>query len=138
MTNIQKMPLELHPTKRINTISKDGKDPEVFILQPRVKAELTMRELCYRINQSCSLTEADVLACISQLNHQVWEALQQGYKVNLGDLGSFKMAVQSASKPQPSDLTKTDVRKFKINYQPSKRLKHQLKNGLDMKIVYKK
>ncbi|MBZ9651007.1 HU family DNA-binding protein [Psychroflexus montanilacus] len=132
------MPLKLHPSRRINSITKDGTNPEVYILQTKVKAELSMQELCYRINQSCSLTEADVLACISQLNHQVWDALQQGYKVNLGDLGSFKMAVQSASKPQPSDLKKSDIQKLKINYQPSKRLKKQLRGGMEMKIVYKK
>lgn len=132
------MPLELHPSKRINSISKDSKDPVVYILQTKVKAELSLEDLCYRINQSCTLTEADVMACISQLNHQIWDALQQGYKVNLGHLGSFKMAVQSTSKPLPSDLRKSDVQKLKINYQPSQRLKQQLRSGVELKIVHKK
>jgi len=129
------MALELHPSKRINSITKDVRKPVVYILQTKVKAEMSLEDLCERINQFCSLTEADVMACISQLNFQVWYALQQGYKVNLGDLGSFKMAVQSASKPKAAALRKSDVQKFKINYQPSKRLKRQLKSGVEMKIV---
>ena len=58
-----------------------------------MRGEVNLKQICKRISDSCTLTEADVMACISQLNFQVMDLVAQGYKVDLDDLGSLSKLV---------------------------------------------
>lgn len=113
-------------TKRANGINKTHQ--HVYHLKPIITNTLDMDTLATRISDSCSLTHADVVACLSALNKQVTEALKQGNKVDLGWLGSLKIGLETQAQTTPEACSKQDIKRVKINYQPSKQIKKDLKN----------
>lgn len=127
--------IQAFPSRRKNNIGASEEDNNVYILQSHMRGEVNLKQICKRISDSCTLTEADVMACISQLNFQVMDLVAQGYKVDLDDLGSFKIGLRSDSKSVPNALKKSDIKSFKLNYQASKAMKRKLKAGFDVKII---
>ena len=61
--------------------------------------------------------------------------LKEGKIVDLGDVGKFKMGFKGTAEATPEALSvKRNIEKFHINYQPSIKLKRELKGHID---VYK-
>lgn len=52
----------------------------------------------------------------------------------MGDVGKFKMGFKGTAATKPALLRVKNIQKFHINYQPSLKLKRQLKGQID---VYK-
>ncbi|MFN2261455.1 MAG: hypothetical protein ABR595_05275 [Psychroflexus sp.] len=127
--------IQAFPSRRKNNIGSATQDNDVYILQSHMRGKVDLKHICKRISDSCTLTEADVMACISQLNFQVMDLVAQGYKVDLDDLGSFKIGLRSDSKSAPNALKKSDIKSFRLNYQASKNMKRKLKAGFDVKII---
>lgn len=119
-------------SKRANGINNTPK--HVYHIKPIVEHTVTMDELATRISDSCSLTHADVVACLSALNKQVVTSLKEGHKVDLMWLGNFKMALETQAHATPTACSKTDIKRVKINYQPSKHIKKQLQDFTDFVI----
>ena len=120
------------------TISKRGKglssQASHYHLKPIYDSTVTMDELAIRISKACSLTPADVVACLSALNSEIRYQLQNGQKVELGWLGSFKIATETTAHASPEQCSKKDIRRVKVNYQPTKEFKRYLSNTTDFKI----
>mgnify|MGYP002712976039 CR=1 FL=1 len=113
-------------SKRSNNINSDAEP--VYHLKPIVNNTITMDALAKRISDSCTLTHADVVACLNALNHELLRALLDGDKVDMAWLGTFKVALETQSQTAPEQCSKTDVKKIKVNYQPSKPLKTHLQS----------
>ncbi len=120
------------------TISKRGKglsnQASHYHLKPIYDSTVTMDELAVRISKACTLTPADVVACLSALNSEIRYQLQNGQKVELGWLGSFKIATETKAHANPEQCSKKDIRRVKVNYQPTKEFKRYLSNTTDFKI----
>ncbi|WP_445749246.1 HU family DNA-binding protein [Polaribacter sp.] len=57
--------------------------------------------------------------------------LQQGKIVELDAIDTFKMGFQCEAATDPSQLkSPQSIKKFHINYQPTKKIKRLLKNGV--------
>jgi len=119
-------------SKRTNGINKTPK--HVYHLKPIINKTVDIDELATRISNSCSLTHADVVACISALNKEVIEALKAGNKVDLMWLGSFKIALETQSQISAQSCSKSDIKRVKVNYQPSKQIKKELHAFSNFKI----
>ncbi len=120
------------------TISKRGKglssQASHYHLKPIYDSTVTMDELAIRISKACTLTPADVVACLSALNSEIRYQLQNGNKVEIGWLGSFKIAAETTAHPHPELCSKKDIKHIKVNYQPTKEFKRYLSNTTDFKI----
>lgn len=100
----------------------------VYHLKPVVNDTVDMFELSQRISNKCSLTEADVVACLNALNHELMRALLDGDKVDMAWMGTFKIALQTKAQIEPRLCSKNDIKRFTVNYQPSAILKKKLQS----------
>ena len=126
------MALQYRITKRTNSIQ--NKTPQ-YILQAISKGIIDLEQLSADISNECSLHQVDVQAVLIALGIKLNFYLTDGYAVDLGDVGKFKMGLQSIAAETPEVLTpKKNIKKFTINYQPSRKLKRMLKAGVP---VYK-
>lgn len=57
---------------------------------------MTLAQIVKRIEKRSTVSSADVKAVLDALQYEVIDALQNGNTVRLGDLGSFRLTIQSA------------------------------------------
>ncbi|WP_439128236.1 DNA-binding protein [Polaribacter sp.] len=126
------MALQYRITKRNNSLQNNT--PQ-YIIQAISKGTIDLEKLSTDISNECSLHQVDVKAVLIALGIKMDFYLQNGYTIDMGDVGKFKMGLQSVAAPSPEELSaKKNIKKFNINYQPSRKLKKMLKAGVQ---VYK-
>lgn len=121
------MSIKCRITKRANGIGQTPK--HLYHLKSIIKDSVDVDDISKRISTNCSLTHADVVACLSALNEELLYLLQQGHKVDLSWLGTFKISLMTESQASPDDCGVDDIRQVKVNYQPSKAMKKALQNS---------
>lgn len=60
-----------------------------------VSSKVNLEKAAERIEQVCSMKKSDVYGYLIQLVEEMKRALQQGYKVKLGDLGYFHIVMRT-------------------------------------------
>ncbi len=126
------MALQYRINKRNNSIQNNT--PQ-YIIQAISKGTIDLEKLSADISNECSLHQVDVQAVLIALGIKMDFYLQDGYTIDMGDVGKFKMGLQSVAASTPAELSpKKNIKKFNINYQPSRKLKKMLKAGVQ---VYK-
>ena len=123
------MSLRYRITKRNNSIKNNT---EQYILQAVNTGTIDLDNISRLISNECSLHEVDVKAVLIALGLKLKFFLTDGKIVELGDIGRFKMGFSGTASNDPTTLTpKRNIKKYHINYQPSKKLKQRLKAGVD-------
>lgn len=75
---------------------KDPQNPEMggkYYAQAQARGEAGIRELSQRIQQTCTVTRADVLAVLTALEDVISDCLANGEIVRLGELCSLRVSV---------------------------------------------
>lgn len=73
------------------------------------------------IQRNCSMKRSDVLAVLSEFSEVMADFLQDGYRIKIDKLGSFKVGVSSRGADSPSAFKgENDIRKARINFAPAK------------------
>jgi len=124
------MALNYRITKRKNNIKNP--DETQYIMQAVSKGVIDLDKVCYDISHQCTLTESDIVGVVKAVGNKLQDALEQGYTVDLGDIGRFKLGMKGTAKPDPKLLSKDSIQKFILNYQPSKRMKKELKKSISV------
>lgn len=123
------MSLRYRITKRNNSLKNNT---EQYILQAVNTGTIELDYISKLISEECSLHEVDVKAVLIALGLKLEFFLTDGKIVELGDIGRFKMGFNGTASNDPNTLTpKRNIKKYHINYQPSKKLKQRLKVGVD-------
>ena len=79
------------------------------------------------INDAMSLTDTDVVAAWRALEGEITDALMQGHRVSLGNLGTLSLEVGTATrKSADEELRNTEIVAKGITFRPSKRLTQQI------------
>jgi predicted histone-like DNA-binding protein len=117
-------------TKRSNTI---GGKKDQYIMQAVHTGIVSFEQICKEVGERCSLTPGDVQHAAMEMAHLCQFHLAEGRIVELGELGRYKVGFQCAAEDQPDKLTKKSIKKFHLNFQPSKAIKKMLKVGLTVK-----
>mgnify|MGYP002152785194 CR=1 FL=1 len=117
-------------TKRKNTI---GGKKDQYIMQAVHTGVVTFDEIWKKAGERCSLTSGDVKHAAIEIAEIYQKHLADGRIVDLGDLGRYKIGFQCKAEDHPKKLTKKSIKKFHLNFQPSKALKQMLKAGLPVK-----
>ena len=101
---------------RITPRDKDA-SPK-FYACAQASGDINIREMSERIQQSCTVTKADVHAVLVALEDVIIAALKSGEIVRLGDLGSFQIGLNSKGALTEEEYTPNLIQKARINFRP--------------------
>ena len=101
---------------RINPRDKEA--PATYYARAQANGDVTVREMSERIQQSCTVTKADVQAVLVALEDVIIDALKSGEIVRLGDLGTFQIGLSSKGAVTEEDYTPSLITKVRINFRP--------------------
>ena len=106
---------------------QDRIEPAKFYLQAVKSGNSDLRRLAYLISIQSTVRQADCLAVLDGLVLNMMDELSQGRAVQLGDLGTFQVAVSSSGSVTTEEVSQSNIRRTKLNYRPSMVLKKWLK-----------
>src|SRR5690554_7349152 len=122
----------------IKTVER--KNPQDLLAPPKYYTQavgdgfVDLERLAFLVSNQCTVREADCLAVLNALQHNVMDELSQGRIVQIGSLGNFQIGVRSEGVDDALTVTSNQVRSAHINYRPGKRLRKML-NTLDYKLI---
>ena len=120
---------------RINPRDKEAAPK--FYARAQASGDVNIREMSERIQQSCTVTKADVQAVLVALEDVIIDALKGGEIVRLGDLGTFQIGISSKGAVTEEDYDVSLITKARINFRPGLALAGIL-SGLSYKKVARK
>ena len=86
-----------------------------------------VKDMAATINNTMSLTDTDVIAAWRALEGEITDALMQGRRVSLGNLGTLSLEVGTATrKSVDEELRNTEIVAKGITFRPSKQLAQQI------------
>lgn len=106
---------------------KDFESPGKFYATPVCFNQLNIDNLAERISASCTVTRADCLAVLASLQEQIILALQEGNKVHLGDLGSFRLTFRGTGSDTAEDYKTSLIKTVNVCFTANTDLKEALK-----------
>ena len=101
---------------RINPREKN--DPPKYYAQAQASGDVNLREMSERIQQTCTVTKADVFAVLVSMEDVIIDALKSGEIVRLGDLGTFQIGVSGKGALTEEDYDTSLIKKARINFRP--------------------
>ena len=101
---------------RINPREKN--DPPKFYAQAQASGDVNIREMSERIQQTCTVTKADVYAVLVSMEDVIIDALKSGEIVRLGDLGTFQIGVSGKGTLTEEEYDSSLIQKARINFRP--------------------
>jgi predicted histone-like DNA-binding protein len=123
--------VKLKPIGRRNP--QDNTAPEQYYAHAIADGFVDLERLAYLVANQCTVREADCLAVLNALQHNVMDELAQGRVVQLGNLGNFQVGVRSMPSALQEEVTTSNVRSAHVNFRPGKRIKKML-NTLDFQL----
>jgi predicted histone-like DNA-binding protein len=117
-------------TKRKNSIG-DKKDQ--YIMQAVHSGIVSFEQICKEASERCAMSPWDVQHAASEIAEVVKLHLAQGQVVEMGELGRYKVGFNCVAEDDPKKLSAKSIKKFHLNFQPSKAIKKMLKFGLKVK-----
>ena len=93
-----------------------------------------LEDLCARLEKSSSLSAGDIHNVLINLVDELPVYLGMGQTIQLGDFGTFRVSVSSEGADSAEALTARNIKKTKLVFLPSTKLKQKLAS-LSFKIV---
>ena len=101
---------------RINPREKSM--PPKYYAQAQASGDVNIREMSERIQQTCTVTKADVYAVLVSMEDVIIDALKSGEIVRLGDLGTFQIGVSGKGTLTEEEYDSSLIQKARINFRP--------------------
>ena len=111
---------------RINP--RDRETEPKFYAQVKLSGDVSLREMCERIQQSCTVTKADVHAVLVAMEDVIVDALKGGEIIRLGDLGTLRVSLSSKGALTEKEYTNSLITKSRIIFRPGSILSEALAN----------
>ena len=111
---------------RINPRDRET-DPKYYALV-QSNGDVSLREMCERIQQSCTVTKADVHAVLVALEEVIVDALKGGEIIRLGDLGTFRVSLSSKGALTEKEYNTSLITRARILFRPGTILSEALAN----------
>ncbi|PVW16266.1 HU family DNA-binding protein [Marixanthomonas spongiae] len=108
--------------------------PPKYYTQAVANGFVDLERLAYLVSNQCTVREADCLAVLNALQHNVMDELKQGRIVQLGSLGNFQIGVRSEGAEVEAEVTNNQVKSAHVNFRPGKRIRNMLQT-LQYKLV---
>lgn len=94
-----------------------------FYAQSIAKGDVTIDEIAHRIEKTCTVTRADVMAVLTALEDRFTEALQNGEIVRLANIGSFQIVLRGKGSLTEKEYDTSLIERARINFRPGLALK---------------
>lgn len=111
--------------KRSNPLDSDA--AAKFYAQAQSNGHVEIRDMADRIQKSCTVTRADVMAVLIALEDVIIEALEGGEIVRLADLGTFQIGLSGEGAETEKSYDSSLIKKARINFRPGLALRGILK-----------
>ena len=95
----------------------------LFFAHKQATRRMTLEQVEESISRSTTLTRGDVRAAIASLTDVVNEAIYRGDSVDLGDLGTLRVAVGVRQMDKEEDVNASTLRKPQVRYTPKKAMR---------------
>ena len=90
-----------------------------FYAQAQANGHVEIREMADRIQKTCTVTRADVMAVLVALEEcELWRRLEGGEIVRLADLGTFQIGLSGRGAETEDTYDVSMIRKARINFRP--------------------
>ena len=122
-------------TPRLNPRDKEA--PAKYYARAQANGDVSIREMSERIQQSCTVTKADVQAVLVALEDVIIDALKSGEIVRLGDLGTFQIGISGKGAATEEDYSESLITKARINFRPGSALMGALSGLTFQKVAVK-
>ena len=120
---------------RINP--RDRETEPKFYAQVHTSGDVSMREMCERIEQSCTVTKADVYAVLVAMENVIIDALKGGEIVRLGDLGTLRVSLSSKGALTEKEYNTSLITRKRILFRAGTVLSEAMANLTFMKLKEK-
>ena len=107
---------------RINPRDKEAA-PKYYATAQKTST-VTLDELSENISHATTATRADVLAVITAVIDEMMNELKKGNSIILGDVGTFRMTINSKGAETAEDFDVSLIKKASVRYYPSRRVKN--------------
>jgi len=107
---------------------KDVSAARKFYVSAQNSGEITLEEMSEEISDRCTLTESDVLAALSALQHEMIKNLLVGKIVRFGTFGSFQLSLNSKGVETADDASQSQVRGVRVRFRPGMRIQNSLRS----------
>ena len=97
---------------------REKNDPPKYYAQAQASGDVNIREMSERIQQTCTVTKADVYAVLVSMEDVIIDALKSGEIVRLGDLGTFQIGVSGKGTLTEEEYDSSLIQKARINFRP--------------------
>lgn len=105
---------------------------------PMPAAVTSFEQLAAEISAKCTLTRADAMGVLKELEMQLLQTLLLGYTVRLGNLGAFRLTTRAESVDNEKYAGVDLVKKVRVRYVPSLWIKKKLLlHNIEFKNAYK-
>ena len=89
----------------------------------------TLKLITDEISQNCTLTRADVVACLAALQQVIINHLKDGRSVRMGDLGSFRLSMRGKGAATAEEVKSDNIKSIRVLFTPSGILQNTFKVG---------
>ena len=91
------------------------------------QGEVNLDDLSKIIANSSTMSRADCYGVIMAMSEVIGQQLLQGRIIRIDNLGTFSLTLQGTAADSPEPLGKSNIKKAKMLFQPSKDIKEVLK-----------
>lgn len=90
-------------------------------------APVALEEIAEEVSHNSTATKADILAILTEFEHQFIKTLRGNKSIHMGLLGSFRATMRSVASRLPEEFTRANIRKIAVVFTPSATMKYELK-----------
>ena len=103
-----------------------GGGEKKFYATIKRKGEITLEQLSHEIAGRSTMSEGDVTGVLITMVEAMETFLAEGYLIHLGRLGSLRINISSQGEESEEEVSKFSIRKARILFSPSKKIKRLL------------
>lgn len=103
---------------------KDAEAPAKAYATAQTLGTCSLNSLARRIASQTTVSRIDVNAVVSALVDNMFDVLQEGYQVDLGELGKFRLQIVSEGAESLQDFTSDNIRGVNVRFVPGATLKN--------------
>lgn len=92
-----------------------------YYAQAVIDEQVSQQTIIDRIVEKSSLSEGDVMSCVTELFKEMTSEMLEGHSVKLDNFGSFSLTVQSKAQETAEKVTTDTIENCRISFRPSTR-----------------
>ena len=105
---------------------RDRESEPKFYGNVKSSGDINIREMAERIQQSCTVTKADVYAVLVALEDVISESIQKGEIVRLMDIGTLRVGISTKGALTEDKFDDSLIKKTRILFRPGSILQNAL------------